>query len=123
MTTSSKTNKDTLKKIKEEAIELLTEMFDKEIYQDKKGNWKYAPDGSGYNYDFEMNTFTSFVEKVFSLGIKKGREEGGKEIIEEAVKFMKGKMIDMPMGSGMPLVIHEAHLRNWSLTHKQKEGK
>ena len=35
-----------------------------------------------------------------------------KEMMEEFIKFMKGKIIDMPVGSGFPLVIKEGHLRN-----------
>ena len=33
--------------------------------------------------------------------------------IEEAIEFMKGKVIDMPVGSGRLLVVKEAQVRNW----------
>lgn len=47
------------------------------------------------------------VKKYIETAITKARYSG----IDETVDFMKGKVIDMPVGSGMPLVVKESFVR------------
>ena len=63
------------------------------------GDWC---DGSHVNHNKEDREFVKGL-------VQQARQEG----IEEAIKFMKGKIIDMPVGSGMPLVVKEAQVRKW----------
>ena len=52
------------------------------------------------------------IAKKIHLLYQKEIVKEKKEMMEEFIKFMKGKIIDMPVGSGFPLVIKEGHLRN-----------
>lgn len=60
---------------------------------------------------------TELIEEKVKAFIRQVRQEA----VEEAIGFMKGKVIDMPVGSGIPLVVSEAQVIGW-LTKDKKES-
>ena len=86
----------------------------------KKTSWEKEFEKEFVHRDKDFGQeYTGGTPSLIKAFIRQVRQEAYQEGIEEAIEFMKGKVIDMPVGSGVPLVVKEAQVIGW-LTKEKK---
>ena len=118
-----------LQTITTEALRDFDEIFNSVVKEDERRDcpWcefkpgKFRPGKSLVRHMSAMHpkeylTKEERLKTLFSHHLSKAYEKG----VEETIKFMKGKIISMPVGSNPPLVMPEALVRNFLLSPPKK---